>query len=235
MEQPELDALRQEFRRYNSEDFLDATIAVCALSAAADGDVAPEELYSIDNLVLRDPALQDINAKQVQRKLRDYLRQLKKDRVMTERILSEKIHRMADDREMACALMRAAYLIIVSDHTVRSGEMAEFKWICGLLNLEPAQVWDELAHRFLVWEDKRNVMLVRAPASAVARIVNESVEGKWCVFVRLDDAKTAAAELYRQAIDYYKKMESSEFEQEMERRLADLPGLTVSDIPSLYD
>ncbi|NNE85658.1 MAG: tellurite resistance TerB family protein [Alphaproteobacteria bacterium] len=46
---PELEKLRQEFRRFNSEDFLDAIVAVCVLTAAADGDVASEELYSIDN------------------------------------------------------------------------------------------------------------------------------------------------------------------------------------------
>ncbi|NNE85659.1 MAG: hypothetical protein HKN28_16970 [Alphaproteobacteria bacterium] len=152
-----------------------------------------------------------------------------------QRVLSEKINRMAEDREMAAALMRASYLIIVSDHVLRTGEMEEFEWICGLLNLEPTQVWDALSHRYLVWDDMRNVMLVRVPASAVARIVNESVEGKWAVFEDLEEAKTATAELYRQAIEYHRKMENPEFEQEMERRLAELPGLTASDIPSHHN
>jgi hypothetical protein len=131
--------------------------------------------------------------------------------------------------------MRAAYLIIVSDHAIRNRELQQFKWLCGLLDLNPDQVWDQLSHRFLLWDDVRDAKLVRAPASGVALIVNESLEGKWRVFENLDEAKAAAAELYRKAIAYHKKMESSEIELEMERRLAALPDLTASEVPSVYD
>ena len=235
MDQPDLEKLRQEFRRYNSDEFLDATMAVCALIANADGDVMPAELYSIDNLVLKEPALQEINAKKAQQRLKEYLGQLAKDRVETERVLSAKIHAMAGDREMASALLRAAYLIIVSDRTIRTPEFEEFGWLCGLLDLDPDQVWDELAHRFLLWDDVRGVRFIRVPAGETARIVNQSLESKWVVFESFDDAKAAAADLYRRAIEYHRKMKSLQDELEMERRLADLPHLTASGLPNDFD
>jgi tellurite resistance protein len=235
MEQADLEQLREEFRRYNTEDFLDATVAVCALSAIADDEVAPDELYSMDHLVFRDPVLQKISAFSFRVKLQEYLDELAKDRTQAERVLSEKVGRMAGDHERATALMRAAYLIIVSDHAIRNRELDEFKWLCGLLGLDPAEVWDELAHRFLLWDDVRGATLVRAPASAVARIVNASLEGKWRVFENFDEAKTAAAEVYRRAIEYYTKVESPELQLEMERRLAELPHLTASEVPRIYD
>lgn len=235
MDQPDLDKLRQEFRRYNSDEFLDATMAVCALTANADGDVMPAELYSIDHLVLREPPLQELNAKKAQGRLQEYLRQLAKDRVETERVLSAKIHAMAGDREMARALMRAAYLIIVADRTIRTPEMEEFGWLCGLLELDPDQVWDELAHRFLLWDDVRGVRFIRVPAGETARLVNQSLEAKWVVYENFDDAKVAAAELYRKAIEYHRKMKSPKDELEMERRLAALPNLTASELPNDFD
>lgn len=235
MEQSDLEKLRQEFRRFNSEEFLNATIAVCALSAVADDKVAPEERYSMDHLVLRDPALQDINAIAAQQRFKEYVSDLAKDRAAAEKVLTDIIRGMTGDQAMAAAFMRAAYLIIVADHAIRDRELEQFKWLCGLLDLDSGQVWDQLSHRFLLWDDVRGANLVRAPASAVARIVNSSLEGKWRVFDNFDDAKTAAAELYRRAIAYYEKIENPDFQLKMERRLADLPRLTASEVPSIYD
>ncbi len=235
MRQSYIEKLRQEVRRYNSKDFLNATIAVCALSAVADDEVAPDELYSIDQLILEDPALQEISAKKAQQKLKEYLSALASHRARAEKVLSNKVRRMTGDHEMARTLMRVAYLIIVSDHALRTQEQQEFERLCGLMDLDPGEVWDELANRFLLWDDVWGASLVRAPASGTARIVNESREGKWRVFETLDDAKIAAAELYRRAIEHYKKMGSHKDELEMERRLADLPRLAANEIPSVYD
>ncbi|MDH3738401.1 MAG: tellurite resistance TerB family protein [Alphaproteobacteria bacterium] len=235
MKLPDLDWLRLEFRRHNSDEFLDATMAVCALTAIADGDVMPAELYSIDHLVLKNPPLQEINVAKAHQRLTEYLDRLAKDRAGTEKILSDKIRAVAGDREVASALISAAYLIIVSDRKVRTAEMEEFGWLCGLLDLDPNQVWEELAYRFLLWDDVRGVRFIRVPAGETARIVNQSLEAKWVVYDTFDDAKEAAADLYRRAIEYYKKMKDPELEQDMQRRLAALPNLTANELPSDFD
>ena len=80
MSQSYLDKLRQLVRRYNNKDFLNAAIAVCALSAIADDEVALDELYRIDQLILDDPALQEINAKKARQKLKEFLKELTHNR-----------------------------------------------------------------------------------------------------------------------------------------------------------
>ncbi len=233
MGEDELEELRQDFRRYNSEDFLDATAAVCALSAIADDKVRPDELHSIEHLVLRDPALQDIDAKQLQNKLTENLSALEKDRAQTEKFLSDKVRRVAGDHEMAKALMRAAYLIIVSDRGLRTREMEEFGWLCGLLELDADQVWEELSHRFLLWNNVDGARLIRVPAGDVAFIVNQSPKDAWRVFESFDTAKDAAANLYQRAVEHYNEIEQAERAEEMERRLADLPALTARETPAM--
>lgn len=234
LSQSYLDKLRQVVRRYNSKDFLNAAIAVCALSAVADDEIAPDELYRIDQLILDDPALQEIDARKARQKLKEYLRELANNRAGAEKVLSDKVRRMADDHEKARTLMRIAYLIIVSDHEIRARERQEFKRLCGLLNLDSSQVWHELTTCFLLWDDPCDASLVRAPASA-ADIVNDILESKWRVFETLEDAKIAATELYQRAIEYHKKLDNQRDERKMERRLADLPRLTANEIPSVYD
>jgi tellurite resistance protein TerB len=235
MQQSYLEKLRRELWRYNSRDFLNATMAICVLSAAADDEVAPDEIYSIDHLILEEPALQDFSAKKARQRLKEYLSALKRDPARAQNILSNKVRRMAGNHKMARTLMRVAYLVIVADHAIRPRERQEFERLCGLLDLDPGEVWDELAIRYLVWDEVWGVSLVKAPASETARIVNESLESKWSVFETLDDAKKAAAKMYRRAIEHHKQRGTQREVLELERQLADLPSLTTKELPSVYD
>lgn len=230
-----LNKLHGELARYNSKEFLNATMAVCALSAAADYEVAPDELYTIDRLVLDEPALQALSAKKVQQRLKEYLGALGGGQARAQAVLSEKVGRMAGNYKMARTLMRIAYLVIVADHAIRPRERQEFERLCGLLDLDPGQVWDELATRYLVWDDVWGVSLVTVPAGETARVVNESVDSKWRVFETLEDAKTAAAEVYRKAIEHHRQRGSQAKELELERQLAALPRLTTKELPSVFD
>jgi tellurite resistance protein TerB len=235
MKQSYLAKLRGELGRYNSKNFLNATMAVCALSAAADDEVAQDELYSIDRLILEEPALRDFSATKAQQRLKEYLGALGRDPGGAQAVLSDKVRRMAGNHKMARTLMRVAYLVIVADHAIRPKERQEFERLCGLLDLDPGQVWDELATRYLVWDDVRAVSLVTAPASETARVVNESMDSKWRVFETLEDAKTAAAEVYRRAIEHQRQVGSQAEELELERQLAALPAITRQELASVFD
>ena len=230
----QLDKLRRVVRRYNNKDFLNAAIAVCALSAIADDEVARDELYRIDQLILDDPALQDISAAKAKQKLTEFLGELTRNRAGAEKVLSAKVRRMADEPEKAQALLRIAYLIIVSDHEIRDGERREFSRLAGLLQLDAAEVWHELTTCYLLWDDPSEASLMRAPASA-AEMLEDSPEGKWRAFESLEEAKTAAAALYQRAIAHHKRENNQSDANKMARRLADLPRLTAHEIPSVYD
>ena len=233
MQRSLLKKLRGEVRRYQSNDFLKACMAVCALSAAADHKIKAVQIRQIDHLMLDDPALRYLNDRKARQKLKEYLLALRNDREKAQRVLSGQVARMAGAYKLDRTLMRVAYVVMAADHTIRPLEKKEFERLCGLLDLEPGRIFEELATRFLVWDDIRGAALVQAPASETARIVNESLQSKWVVFEKIGEAKAAAAALYRRVITYLK--DKGKPTDDFERRLAELPHLTIKQLPNVYD
>ncbi len=145
MERSLLDKLVGEVLRYRSKDFLKASMAVCALAASADDEVSLSEHYQIDHALATEPALQNLDRRKATDTLYDYIHALRSDGEHSKRVLYNKVGRMAGDHKRARTLMRVAYLIIAADGEVRDAEREEFARLCRLLDLEPKQVWAELA------------------------------------------------------------------------------------------
>lgn len=233
MQRSLLKKLRREVGHYHSKDFLKATMAVCTLSAAADHEVTPDEIRRIDQLVLEEPALRHLDAKKARQKLKEYLSALLNNRAKAERVLSKKISRLAGNTKLSRTLLRVAYLVMAADHKIRPGEQKEFERICGLLKLEPGRIWEELATRFLVWDQVRGAALVKATASETASILNDPIGNHWLAFERFNEAKAAAAAIYRKAIETLRR--KGRPTADLERRLAELPRLTTKQLPSVHD
>ena len=233
MQRSLLKKLRREVAHYQSKDFLKATMAVCTLAAAADHEVTPDEIRRIDDLVLDEPALRYLDAKKARQKLKEYLRALLNNRAKAERVLSKKVSRIAGNTKASRTLLRVAYLVMAADHKIRPGEQKEFERICGLLKLDPGRIWEELATRFLVWDHLRGAALVKASASETASILNDPLGNHWRAFERFNEAKTAAAAVYRKAIEHLRQR--SRPTADLERRLAALPKLTIKQLPSVHD
>ena len=141
-----LDKLVGEVLRYQSKDFLKASMAVCALAASADDEVSLSEHYQIDRVLETEPALQNLDRRKAVDTLYDYIHALRTYGEDSKRILYNKVKRMAGDHKRARTLMRVAYLIIAADGEIRDAERDEFAQLCRLLDLEPAQVWAEHAN-----------------------------------------------------------------------------------------
>ena len=56
--------------------------------------------------------------------------------------LDAKVRAVAGDHKRARTLMRVAYLIFTSNKAIEDQETREFRRLCGLLDLSPAEVWD---------------------------------------------------------------------------------------------
>ncbi len=140
-----LDKLVAEVQRYQSKDFLKASMAVCALAAAADDEVSLSEHYKIDHVLATEPALQNFDRTKAVDTLYTYIHALRTHGEESKRVLYKKVQRMAGDHKRARTLMRVAYLIIAADGEIHDAERDEFTRLCGLLGLEPTQVWAELA------------------------------------------------------------------------------------------
>ncbi len=145
MEHALLDKLATEVRRYQNKDFLKAALAVCALAANADDEVNLAERYSIDHIIANEPALQAFDASKAIEVLDDHIYALRQEGEPAKQILYNKVRRMAGDHKKSRTLLRIAYLIIAADHEIREQEKQEFARLCALLDLEPVQVWRELA------------------------------------------------------------------------------------------
>ncbi len=144
MDRSILDKLVTEVRHFHNRDFLKAAMAVCALAAVADDEVALVEHHRIDEVLATDPALRELDADKAIETLYEYLRALRTYGRSADQILRNKVRRMAGKHKRARTLMRVAYLVITADGQIREQEREEFRRLCNLLGLEPQQVWREL-------------------------------------------------------------------------------------------
>ncbi len=137
--------LPADIERFQSQEFLEAAMAVCALAATADEKVSFPERLKIDDILAKEPALNGFGAEEANDILDGYIRALGLDAKKARRVLSEKVGRMAGDQEASQKLIRVAYQVIGADHKIQAREKSEFNRLCGLLDLDAVEVWSELA------------------------------------------------------------------------------------------
>ena len=122
--------------RFMVRGYLHAAMAVCALTASADGDVGLEERYAIDAGVRRDPLLQRFSPAQAVAVLDDQLFRLRQNPTETRAVLLDAVERAARRPERAVALMRLAWSVIAADGRIRRTELIEFETLCDLLDVD---------------------------------------------------------------------------------------------------
>ncbi|KLL13091.1 MULTISPECIES: tellurite resistance TerB family protein [Protofrankia] len=74
--QQQLNAKKNDLK---SGAFRDASMAICALVAAADGSIDPEERRKVASLIASNEVLQNFPAEQLQQKFNDYCNKLQTD------------------------------------------------------------------------------------------------------------------------------------------------------------
>lgn len=136
--------LAAEIERYGSKDFLKSAMAVYVLTAYADGHMGLLERSRIDLSLMTEPGLKEFDFKKATETLEAYAAALVQEGESAERILRNKVARMAGNHKLARTLMRLSYLIITADRRVEEGEAREFRRLCELLDLEPGEVWEDL-------------------------------------------------------------------------------------------
>jgi tellurite resistance protein TerB len=91
------------------------------------------------------PALRALDADKAIDILYEYIYALRTHGDEAAEILRNKVKRMAGDYKRSRTLMRVCYMVITADGKIEDEERAEFSRLCGLLDLEPQQVWQDLA------------------------------------------------------------------------------------------
>jgi tellurite resistance protein TerB len=140
-----LNKLTSEVERYEDKDFLKAAMAVCALTAVADNEITLSEHHRIGYALAMVPALRVLDAEKAIDILYEYIYALRTHGDAAAEILRNKVKRMSGDYKRSRTLMRVCYMVITADGKIEDEERAEFSLLCGLLDLEPQQVWQDLA------------------------------------------------------------------------------------------
>ncbi len=133
--------LASEVERYQNKDFLKAAMAAFVLTAHADGSMGSVERYKIDETLKTEPGLREFDFQKATEILESYAKALVDEGDAAKSILYNKVLRMAGNHKQARTLMRVCYLIVTADGRIAETEMQAFRQLCGLLRLEPTEVW----------------------------------------------------------------------------------------------
>ena len=133
--------LASEVEHYQNKDFLKAAMAAWVLIAHADGNMGALERLRIDETLKTEPGLKEFKFEKATEILDSYAKALRDEGESTKKVLYDKVRRMAGNYKQARTLMRVCYLVVQADGRIDEGEMREFRQLCGLLRLEPAEVW----------------------------------------------------------------------------------------------
>ena len=133
--------LASEVEHYQNKDFLKAAMAALVLIAHADGSMGTLERLRIDETLKTEPGLREFDFEKATEILDSYGKALQKEGEFAKKVLYDKVRRMAGNYKQARTLMRVCYLVVQADGRIDEGEMQEFRRLCELLRLEPAEVW----------------------------------------------------------------------------------------------
>jgi len=140
-----LEKLRSDTARHWDKPFLKASMAVCALTTLADGEISLTERYRVDAILETMDRLKVHNPHKAVEVLNEYIADLRTEPEKAEEVLQGKIARHAGDYKSARTLLRIAYLIIAADDDITADERAAFDKICATLNVDPDEVWKKMS------------------------------------------------------------------------------------------
>ena len=140
-----LNKLSGDMARYWDKPFLKAAMAVCALTALADGNVSLSERYRVDVILGTMERLRVHDPHKAVEVMNDYVADMRDQPERAMAVLKGKIARYAGDYKAARTLLRIAYLVIAADDAVSDTERTVFDQICGSLDVDPTEIWQKLA------------------------------------------------------------------------------------------
>jgi len=132
--------LRSDTTRYWDKPFLKAAMAVCALSALADGKVSLNERYRVDAILSAMDRLNVHNPHKAVDIMNDYVEALQTEQVRAKEVLLQKISRFSGNYKSARTLLRIAYLVISADGDLTNSEREVFDQICTTLSVSPGEI-----------------------------------------------------------------------------------------------
>ncbi|MFE2944191.1 tellurite resistance TerB family protein [Streptomyces sp. NPDC059255] len=117
--------------------FRDASMAMCALVAAADGSVDPTERQRVASLIASNEVLQNFPAEDLQRRFDDYLNKLTADFAFGKVTILQEIAKAKKKPAEARAVVQIGIVIGGADGDFDKTEQAIVREACFALDLPP--------------------------------------------------------------------------------------------------
>lgn len=134
--QTQLNAKKNDLK---SGAFRDASMAMCALVAAADGTVDPSERQRVGSLIATNDVLQNFPAPDLQRRFEDYLTKLTADFALGKVAILQEIAKVAKKPVEARAVIQIGIVIGGADGDFDQTEQAIVREACFAVGLNPAE------------------------------------------------------------------------------------------------
>ncbi|MFF5718675.1 tellurite resistance TerB family protein [Streptomyces buecherae] len=134
--QTQLQAKKTELK---SGAFRDASMAMCALVAAADGSVDPAERQRVAALIASNDVLQNFPADDLQRRFDEYVNQLTRDFAMGKVGVLQTIGKVQKKPVEARAVLQIGIVIGGADGDFDKTEQGVVREACFAVGIDPAE------------------------------------------------------------------------------------------------
>ncbi|MGW3726017.1 tellurite resistance TerB family protein [Streptomyces sp. NPDC000851] len=132
----QLTSLKTELK---SGAYRDASMAMCALVAAADGHVDPTERQHVESLILHNDVLQNFPPEQLRQRFNKHVDQLAFDFPQGKREVMQEIAKAAKKPTEARAVVQTGFVIAGADGYVAPAEEQVLREACSVLGVSPQE------------------------------------------------------------------------------------------------
>lgn len=121
-----------------SDAFQDASMAMCALVAAADGTIDPSETRKVAQLIVDNEALRNLDKNDLQRRFHDYIDQLRTDGQTGRDHVMRDIVKVRSNPDESRAVIQIGIVIGAADGRFDPTERAVVREVCVALGIARA-------------------------------------------------------------------------------------------------
>ncbi|MBZ3906670.1 tellurite resistance TerB family protein [Streptomyces brasiliscabiei] len=132
----QLTSLKTELK---SGAYRDASMAMCALVAAADGQVDPAEQQHVESLILNNDVLQNFPADQLRQRFHKHVESLTRNFQQGKAEAMQEIAKAAKKPTEARAVVQTGFVIAGADGYIAQTEEQVLREACAVLNLSPQE------------------------------------------------------------------------------------------------
>ena len=132
-------SLQTNAAKYRNSDFADASMAVCALIASADGSVDPEERRKTAALITSNETLKIFPASELKEKFDFYLDKVAEDSDFGRIEALQAISKLKKKEDQARAVIQVGIVIGGADGNFDRDEMKAVRDACNAVGISPSE------------------------------------------------------------------------------------------------